>query len=77
MLDTSYSSAYDIQADTNRTEFFLALMTFLLTSIVYVLGDGNTTPQIIVVPVLIVVHGIPIYLLRELKIYIGDNTAWQ
>jgi len=40
----------------------LAVITFLLASIVYVLGDGDT-PTIIVVPVLAVLYGTPVYLL--------------
>ncbi|SER66321.1 hypothetical protein SAMN04489841_4238 [Natrinema salaciae] len=44
----------------DRTEYFLAIITFLLASIVYVIGDGDT-PSIIVLPVLVLLYGTPIY----------------
>ncbi|QCC55974.1 hypothetical protein DV706_14760 [Natronorubrum bangense] len=58
----------------NRTEFFLTLITFLLASIVFVIGGMNNTPSIILIPVLIIIYGTPFYLFAELINFIGQNT---
>ncbi|OIB58552.1 hypothetical protein [Natrialba sp. SSL1] len=45
----------------DRTDVFLALITFLLAALVYEVSDPNT-PGIIAVPVLLLLYLIPIYL---------------
>ncbi|ADD05134.2 uncharacterized protein Nmag_1558 [Natrialba magadii ATCC 43099] len=45
----------------DRTDVFLALITFLLAALVYEVSDPNT-PGIIAVPVLLLLYSIPIYL---------------
>ncbi|WP_408959629.1 hypothetical protein [Natrinema sp. 74] len=46
----------------DRTEWFLGLIVFFLASIVYVIGEGDSTPMIIVIPLMITLYGLPIYL---------------
>ncbi|ELY92473.1 hypothetical protein C483_07619 [Natrialba hulunbeirensis JCM 10989] len=45
----------------DRTDVFLALITFLLAALVYEVSGPNT-PGIIAVPVLLLLYSIPIYL---------------
>lgn len=56
----------------NRTEWYLALIVYLLASIMYTLGDQHT-PIFITYFTLILVHIFPVYLLFE--IFIGDGWA--
>ncbi|WP_178917861.1 hypothetical protein [Natronomonas gomsonensis] len=51
----------------NRTELFLALIVFLLAALIYETGDG-TTPEFIVIPVLLILFVIPIYAIGALII---------
>ncbi|SMG03259.1 uncharacterized protein HQ_2274B [Haloquadratum walsbyi DSM 16790] len=44
-----------------RIEYFLSIIIFLLASIAYQLGDGNT-PWLISVPVLILLFGTPLFI---------------
>ena len=44
----------------DRTELFLALIVFLLAAQVYETGDGST-PEFIVVPVLLTLFLFPVY----------------
>jgi len=44
----------------DRTELLLALIAFLLAALVYETGDG-TTPEFIVIPVMMVLFVLPIY----------------
>jgi len=57
----------------DRTEYFLAIITFLLASVVYVIGDGNT-PTIIVLPVLVLLYGTPIYLLIAIMSDLSESS---
>ncbi|WP_226005678.1 hypothetical protein [Natrinema salinisoli] len=47
----------------DRTDWFLALITYLLAAQIFVTADGNTTPTFIVLSVLAILLGIPFYLL--------------
>lgn len=49
----------------NRTEGLLALIAFLLAALVYEAGDG-TTPELIAIPVMVVLFVLPIYVLASL-----------
>ena len=44
----------------DRTDLFLALIVFLLATLVYETGDGNT-PEFIVIPVLMILFILPVY----------------
>jgi hypothetical protein len=46
----------------DRTEGFLATITFLLAALVYEAGDG-TTPEFIAVPVILILFVVPIFVL--------------
>jgi hypothetical protein len=44
----------------NRTELFLALITFLLAALIYETGDGGT-PEFVVIPVMMIMFILPVY----------------
>ena len=46
----------------DRTEGFLATITFLLAALVYETGDG-TTPEFIAIPVMLILFVVPIFVL--------------
>lgn len=47
----------------DRTDWFLALITYLLAAQIVVTADGGTTPSFIALPVFAIIFGIPFYLL--------------
>ncbi|MDZ5813178.1 MAG: hypothetical protein ACOCPY_01520 [Halorubrum sp.] len=51
----------------DRTELFLALITFLLAALVYETGDGDT-PEFIVIPVLMILFIFPVYVVGTVVI---------
>ena len=53
----------------DKSEILLALITFLLAALVYETGDG-TTPEFIVIPTLLILIGMPIYLIGAILIEI-------
>ena len=55
----------------DRTELLLALIVFLLAALVYETGDG-TTPEFIVIPVLMILFIFPVYVVGTVII---ENIA--
>lgn len=44
----------------DHTDWFLGMLVFLVAALVHEVGSG-TTPMLIVGPLLVILHGIPIY----------------
>lgn len=44
----------------DHTDWFLGMLVFLLAALVHEIGSGNT-PMLIVVPLLAILYGLPIY----------------
>lgn len=49
----------------DRTDFFLVLITYLLAAQIYLTADGNTTPTFIAFSTIVILFGIPIYLIAH------------
>jgi len=58
----------------DRNEIYLATITYLLAALVYETGNGNT-PGFIAVLVLLILYGLPIYVILSFMYGLVDNSS--
>lgn len=58
----------------DRHEIYYATITYLLAALVYESGNGDT-PGFIVVLVLLILYGLPIYVILSLIYGLVDNSS--